>query len=129
MSVAQNKRKGYQFEFDCVEFIEPEYPDAKRNGNIYGPKDRGDIGGVTDWTLQCKDVKTVAWKKWFAATVGQSINNKTRWWAVIRKERGKAIREALFCMPLWKGLELMTYLRDLEAENQRLKAAIGDHDD
>jgi hypothetical protein len=124
LSVAQNKRKGYEFEIDCCEFVQPEYPLVERNGTRYGPKDRGDLANVGDWTLQCKNVKTDKWALWFKATLGQSVNNKTRWWAVIRKARNQNVRESLFCMPLWKGLELMTHLRDLEAENEKLKERI-----
>lgn len=124
MNPAQAKRLGYSFEVDCCDFMRDEYPEVERNGNRYGPKDRGDMGGVPEWTLQCKNTKVDQWQKWFAATLGQSLNNSTRWWAVVRKARGKNIREALFCMPLWKGLELMTHLRDLEADNATLRARI-----
>lgn len=124
MSVAQNKRKGYEFEIDCCGFVQPEYPLVERNGTRYGPKDRGDLANVGDWTLQCKNVKTDKWALWFKATLTQSVNNKTRWWAVIRKARNQNVRESLFCMPFWKGLELMTHLRDVEAENEKLKERI-----
>lgn len=124
MTVAQNKRKGYEYESDCCDFVRPEYPQVERNGTRYGPKDRGDLANVTDWTIQCKNTKVDQWTKWFAATVSQSVNNKTRWWAVVRKARNQNVRESLFCMPFWKGLELMAYLRDLEAENKSLKEQI-----
>jgi len=131
MNPAQAKRLGYSFEVDCVTYLQDEYPEAHRNGNMYGPKDRGDIGKVTDWTLQCKNTKVDQWSKWFPAVVSQSEYNQTRWWAVVRKVRGKNVREALFVMPFWKGKELMAYLRDLEdickalkAENRQLKARI-----
>lgn len=124
MNPAQAKRLGYTFEVDCCEYLIDEYPEVERNGTRYGPKDRGDMGGVPDWTLQCKNTKVDQWAKWFTATLTQSGHNNTRWWAVIRKARGKNIKEALFCMPFSKGKELMTHLRDLEAENTRLKELV-----
>lgn len=121
MSVAQNKRKGYEYEIDCCDFVRPEYPNVERNGTRYGPKDRGDLANMGDWTIQCKNTKVDQWAKWFQATLVQSTNNETRWWAVVRKARNQNVRESLFCMPFWKGLELMAYLRDLERYMQYLK--------
>lgn len=129
MTVAQNKRKGYEFEVDCCDFVRADYPDVERNGTRYGPKDRGDMANVGDWTLQCKNVKVDQWSKWFTATAVQSTNNQTRWWAVIRKARNQNVSESLFCMPFWKGLELMTHLRDLEYENTQLKALLRSYRD
>jgi hypothetical protein len=124
MKPAQAKRLGYDWEISCRDFLIDEYPDVERNGTRYGPKDRGDLGSVTDWTLQCKNTKVDQWAKWFAATHIQSVNNKTRWWAVVRKARGRGTSEAIFCMPFRKGKELMTHLRNLEAENEKLKERI-----
>lgn len=124
MNPAKNKRMGYEFEVDSVGFLIDEYPEAERNGNRYGNKDRGDIGGIPGWTLQCKNVKTDQWAKWFVATAKQAVHNSSRWWAVVRKARGHNVREALFVMPFWQGKELMIHLRDLETENEALKARI-----
>lgn len=124
MKPAQAKRLGYSWEIESRDYLKDEFPQVSRNGNMYGPKDRGDLGGVPDWTLQCKNTKTDQWAKWFEATLSQSFNAQTRWWAVIRKARGKNVSQALFCMPFHKGRELMVHMRDLEAENQALKARI-----
>lgn len=124
MKPAQAKRLGYEWEIDCRDFLSDEYPDVRRNGNQYGPKDRGDLGYVDDWTLQCKNTKVDQWATWFEATASQSDNAKTRWWAIVRKARRKNVREAIFAMPFWKGKELMVYLRDLENENQKLRERI-----
>lgn len=121
MSTRQSKTLGYTYEIAVRDFLVDEYVDATRNGNQYGPKDRGDIGGVDDWTLQCKNVQDDSWGVWFKKTSTQAENNSTRWWAVIRKMRGKAVSESLFTMSLSKGKELMVHLRGLEAENARLR--------
>jgi hypothetical protein len=124
VNIAANKRKGYSFEVETCDFLRDDYPDVERNGNRYGPNDRGDIANVGDWTLQCKNTKTDKWFEWFTATASQSQLNRTRWWAVVRKARNRNIRESLFVMPFHKGKELMAHLRDLESENESLKARI-----
>lgn len=129
MKPAQAKRMGYEWEIDCRDFLVDEYPDVKRNGNLYGPNDRGDLGNVPGWTLQCKNTKVDKWAEWFKATLSQSFNNGTRWWAIVRKARNKNVSQALFCMPFEKGKELMAYLRDLEYENALLKAKLRSYQD
>lgn len=124
MTPQANKRKGYTFEADVADVFRDEYPDVRRNGNIYGRDDRGDLGNVTDWTLQLKNVGQDSWTRWFEETEEQSVRNSTPWWAVIRKVRGKHARASVFAMPLWKAKELMVYLRDLERYVQYLTAEI-----
>jgi len=118
------QRKGDTWEVDCRDFLTDEYPYVKRNGNLYGKNDRGDLAEVPDWTLQCKNVQRDEWASWFEETQRQSVNNSTRWWAVIRKARRRGTGEAIFAMSFTKGKELMTYLRDLEEENRQLKERI-----
>ncbi|MFC7719679.1 hypothetical protein [Nonomuraea recticatena] len=96
----------------------------KRNGSMYGANDRGDLGGVPGWTLQCKNTQQDRWLEWFTKTEQQAANNKTRWWAVIRKMRGKAVELSLFVMTLEQGRELMAHLRELEKQIKKLKAQV-----
>lgn len=125
MGGRENKRLGYDHEAAVRGHLRPTFPKVKRNGSQYGAFDRGDLGGVPGWTLQCKNVQQDRWPEWFEATTKQAVNNGgTRWWAVIRKARGKAVGESLFVMTLNKGTELMAHLRDIEEENARLKKEI-----
>lgn len=124
MTPKANKQKGYRWEKDCQDFLADEYPDVQRNSTLYGPNDRGDLANVPDWTLQCKDTGKDEWFTWFKETEIQAGNNKTEWWAVLRKVRGKGAAHGVFAMPIWLGKQLMVYLRDLEAENRQLKARI-----
>jgi hypothetical protein len=123
-NVHANKRKGYNYEIDCRDFLIDDYPEVGRNGTQYGPNDRGDLSNVSGWTLQCKNVKTDKWTEWFKAVTKQAENNKTRWWAILRKARGKSVGESLFVMPFHLGRDLMVHLRDLETENAALKQRI-----
>jgi hypothetical protein len=124
MTPRANKAKGYKYEVDVCTYLRPFYPDARRYGNQFGRYDRGDVGGVPDWTLQLKDAEQDRWTEWFEAAEKQSVSHSTRWWVVLRKIRRRNIDLSVFAMPLWKGLELMTHLRDLEAENESLKTRI-----
>lgn len=124
MTGRKSKALGYSYEVAVSQFLKPEYPRVKRNGNQYGPKDRGDLCGVPGWTIQCKNTAQDRWAEWFKDTIVQAVNNKTRWWVVVRKARGKNVKESLFVMSLEKGLELITHLRDVEKENKALKARI-----
>lgn len=124
MGGRQSKQLGYTYEVAVRDHLKPEYPRVKRNGSQYGANDRGDLGGVPGWTIQCKNVLQDRWSEWFKATTTQAVNNKTRWWVIVRKTRGKSVGESLFTMSLEKGRELMTHLRDLENENKKLKAKI-----
>lgn len=123
-NIRRNKALGSSYEVDVRDYLAETSPNAKRNGNIYGPKDRGDIGGVPGWTIQCKNTKSVKWYEWFGKVVDQAINNSTRWWVVVWKSRGKNVKESLFVMPLWLGRDLIAHLDELESENTALKARI-----
>lgn len=123
-STRRSKALGYSYEVAVRDYLIDEFDDVKRNGNQYGPLDRGDLSGVPGWTLQLKNVQDDSWGVWFKKTTAQAENNTTRWWAVVRKMRGKAVSESLFTMALSKGKELMAYLRDLENENKQLRSQL-----
>ncbi|MEU1881935.1 hypothetical protein ABZ470_31940 [Streptosporangium sp. NPDC020072] len=110
----RSKALGYTYEVAVKDFFADLFAAVKRNGNQYGPNDRGDIDGVPGWTLQLKNTAEDKWGTWFEATATQAVNNETRWWAVIRKMRGKNVKDSLFVMPLWKAKEMIAHMNQLE---------------
>ncbi|SDH17772.1 hypothetical protein SAMN05421505_11274 [Sinosporangium album] len=121
MSGTRSKRLGTTFESAVVKFLKNAFRHVRRNGNRFGAKDRGDLAGVPNWTLQLKNTRDTRWGPWFEATAEQAANAGTRWWAVIRKTRGKSTEQALFVMPLWKARELLSYIRELENTIKKFK--------
>jgi hypothetical protein len=67
---------------------------------LHGTKDKGDLFGIDEWTLQCKDTAKLD----FAGAVDdariQAVNGGTRFFAAIVKRRRKGVAEAYVVMPL-----------------------------
>lgn len=101
------QRKGYELERLVELGLIEEGFDASRP-RAGSPEDKGDIYGVPDWTIQCKNQNGLSLGAWIDATLRQQANGKTKYHALIYKRKGKAKFEDQFViMTAGQWLELI----------------------
>lgn len=112
-----SKAKGYRGETEfCEAAKERGFPNVERNGSRYGSKDRGDIAGLPDWTIQVKSVARYSIPEWLRDAEEQAKNGGTRWFGLALKLTGKHMRLGAFLMPISKFFDLLDYIQELEAD-------------
>jgi hypothetical protein len=80
-----------------------------------GVRDRGDVTGIEDWTLECKDWDRLNFAGFVDEAALEAVNAGTRWFAAIVKRRRKNVRESYVVMPLWLFIDLVKQLLGMEA--------------
>ena len=105
-----NKAKGRGFERATANFFQAAgflWADRKTKR---GARDPGDVTGIEDWTLECKNEKTINLAGAVDEATIEAANAGTTWFAAIIKRRGKNVRDAYVVMPLWLFIELVKRL-------------------
>lgn len=80
-----------------------------------GARDQGDITGIEDWTLECKDWEKIDLAGFVDEAAIEAANAGTRWFAAVIKRRRKNVRESYVVMPLWLFINLVKQLLGMEA--------------
>ncbi len=94
------KQKGDQFERDVVKYLQTDFPDAQRRIDLGRRLDRGDIIGVGEWVLECKNHATIDLAA-FVDQAAQEARNAGRWrFAAVIKRRRRKTGDAYVVMPL-----------------------------
>jgi len=116
--VNRSKRKGTDLESRSVKFLQENgFPGAMRHP-LYGTGDRGDIAGVPEWTLQCKNHTKMDLGVWCSGAEQQAKNGKTRFWAVIHNRRSHSVAENYATLPFHMLVELIQhYHPELDEED------------
>lgn len=97
---AYTRRKGPAFERDVADYLAANgHPLADRRVKT-GAKDRGDIGGVPGWTLECKNEKTISLAAYMEEARQEAVNAGTANYAAVVKRRGKGVSESYVVLPL-----------------------------
>tara|TARA_B100000287_G_scaffold165924_1_gene156498 strand:+ start:9114 stop:9443 length:330 start_codon:yes stop_codon:yes gene_type:complete len=106
---SRNKAKGTRFETDVVNFINEKKPYNVERRALSGANDKGDIIGVPDFALECKNVKD--WSKQLGAFVQEAEieagNAGVPFGAVVIKKRNSNTSRSYVVMSLEKFVELM----------------------
>jgi hypothetical protein len=100
--VNRSKAKGTWFESSTADFLRTHgFPWAHRNPPA-GSKDVGDIGGVIDIAIQCKNCVRLELSKWMDEAAAQAANADASLFCVVHKRKGKGDPgEQFVTMPLW----------------------------
>lgn len=67
---------------------------------LHGAQDKGDIFGVEDWTIQCKDVAKIDLAGAVDDARQQAANAATPFFVAVVKRRRRGVGEAYAVMPL-----------------------------
>jgi len=106
----RSKQKGTAFESEVVTYLQEHgHPTAERRA-LTGSQDRGDISGVPNWTLECKNRKALDFAGAVDEAAIEAINAKTPFFAAIVKRPRKNIREAYAVMPYFQLVALISFV-------------------
>lgn len=125
-----SKSKGYRGETEfCEAAKEAGFLSVERNGSRYGSKDRGDIAGLPDWTIQVKSVAKYSIPEWLRDAKEQAQNGGTRWFGLALKLTGKHMRDGAFLMPNERFFALLNYIGELEDDVKYYQRRAGEKEE
>jgi hypothetical protein len=107
-------RKGPRFERLVADYLAGEGFHAADRRIKTGARDKGDITGIPDWTLETKDLKTIDLAGMVTEATVEAANAGTTWFAAIQKRRGKNVRDAYVVLPLWLFARLLKQLLGMD---------------
>jgi hypothetical protein len=94
-------RKGPRFERLVADYLQAEGFLAADRRIKHGAKDKGDITGIPDWTLELKDTEPMNFSALLNQAIIEAANAGTTFFAGIQKRRNKNVRDAYVVLPLW----------------------------
>jgi hypothetical protein len=109
-----NGRKGAGFERAVADlFADAGFLWADRKTKR-GQRDQGDVTGIEDWTLECKNERTIQLAAAVDEATLEAANAGTSWFAAIIKRRNKNVRDAYVVLPLWLFIRLVKHLLGMD---------------
>lgn len=104
--MSKERRAGTAFAQAAAEFLATHgHPYAERRA-LFGRNDKGDIGGVIGWVLECKATREIDLAGAVDEARVEARNAGTRLFAAVVKRRRKGIADAYVVMPLEVFAEL-----------------------
>ena len=104
-----NKVKGTRFESDVANYLTARKPYPVERRASHGAADRGDLIGVPDWVVECKNVQ--AWAKGLHLFVYEAEceaeNAGVPFGAVVVKRRNRPVEDAYVVMSLRQFVEVL----------------------
>lgn len=98
---AAPKRKGSRFERDVVAFLAAHgFPDAERAYGAGRIDDVGDISGVPDFTIQCRNTKTLELAAALNDAERQRARARSPYSVVVHKRRNRPTCDSYVTMTL-----------------------------
>lgn len=120
-----SKQKGTAWETAVVRFLQDNGFDVERRA-LSGNLDKGDIAGLSGWTLECKAEKAISLAQYMTEAQVEALNAGTPWYAAIVKRRQKGVSDGYVVMPLkifcgflkWWSMPVESLLDDEDAETE-----------
>lgn len=97
--MSKSKQKGTAWETAVVNFLAELLTNLERRA-LHGKLDLGDISGVPDWTLECKDERKMNLAGAVDEARAEAENAHTSWFAAIIKRPRKNVSQAYVVIPL-----------------------------
>jgi hypothetical protein len=115
-----SQRAGSRWEEDCARYLREEGGQHGAERIRVKHPDRGDIGGVTEWTIECKGIAPGSGGRFdMAAAMNQLAaaqkTTGTQWGVMIRKRKQAGPERAYAVMELRQFVRLMRIADDYEA--------------
>jgi len=102
-----SKQKGTRFERQVADYLNEHLPYPVDRSPLHGALDKGDISGVPDWALECKNVKNYS-----AGLAGyvreaevEAVNLGVPFGAVVVSARGKGVEDSYVVVSLRQFVE------------------------
>lgn len=97
--MSKSKQKGTAWETAVVRYLQEHGHEVERRA-LGGVNDKGDIAGLKNWTLECKDEKSISLSTYMNEAETEAINAGTEFFAAIVKRRMKGVSEGYVVLPL-----------------------------
>ena len=104
------KAKGSQWERDVAKYFnERGFPEVERRYGAGATLDKGDINGVKDSAVECKNVAKITLASIMDEALVEQQNAKKRFGISIIKRRNKSAKDAYVVMTLKQWIDLYTF--------------------
>jgi hypothetical protein len=104
-----NNTKGDAWNVQVVETAREEgFPGACKMPH----EGRGDVGGMLDWTIECKNMLEDRWPDVMRQVLADQAAEGTRWHAVAKKLYKQPARAGLWVMTIRQGFAIARILDD-----------------
>jgi len=88
------KIKGSAYEREVAKALTEDGIPAERAYGAGRPDDVGDISGIREWVIECKNHAKFSLPQWLAEAEVERQNAKKKYGAVFIKRRGKSAKES-----------------------------------
>ena len=104
-----SKQKGTRFERQVADYLNERLPYMVDRMPLHGALDKGDISGVPDWALECKNVKE--WSSKLSGFVREAEveaeNHGVPFGAAVVSARGKPVEDSYVVMSLRQFTDML----------------------
>lgn len=114
-----SQRKGARWEKACVDYINDRLEGAGlevERQRQAGRLDRGDLGGLDLWALECKDDASMSPQAMAAQADREAKNAGKPFGVALRKTRGKGAQGGTVIMTMETWLDLVEYVEGLRKQ-------------
>lgn len=103
-----NKNRGSQWERDVASYFRTHgFPQADRRYGAGIQFDKGDLVGIPDFAIECKNTRTIDLAQFVAEAVAEAINARVKYGAAIIKRRQRPVKDAYVVMTLEQFTQLL----------------------
>lgn len=102
-----NKQKGSQFERDVVSYLQSQGFNAERRYGAGIREDRGDIVGVPDFAIECKNQRNIDLAQFVDEAIIEAKHARQPFGAAVIKRRNRNVRESYVVMSLEQFVALL----------------------
>lgn len=107
---SKSKIKGTRWESAVRDYLVSRGFVTVERRTLYGNQDRGDLLGVSGWTLECKDTARLDLPAAIDEAKTEAVNAGTPYFAAIVKRRRKPVSQAYFVLTLEQAVGLIASL-------------------
>jgi Holliday junction resolvase len=104
--VNRSKQKGTAWETEVVRYLRDRGFEVERRA-LTGTQDRGDITGVPDFTVECKNAANQTWALWMDELERERRNDGAKYGLLVVRRRMKPVAQAYAMMRLDDMVGLM----------------------
>lgn len=110
------KAKGRQFENDIKDvYLRHGFKHVERK-RLGGHHDMGDLTGIPNLTVECKNQRSLALSEWIDQTISEADNAGTTYFVMHHKRRNYDAMNSYVTIPMWMW---MRYAQLLKSEFER----------
>lgn len=107
---SKQKEKGSRWEREVAKYFnERGYQDVERRYGAGATLDKGDINGVRDTVVECKDVAKITLASIVDEALTEQVNAKKKFGISVIKRRNRNVKDAYVVMTLEQWIDLFSH--------------------